>query len=130
MIHAAKQHFITFSQVTLLCLFWMGSNLLVNQLHIPLPANVFGMFALLLLLSCNLVKVNWFKAGSTWLIAEMLLFFIPAVIAIVNYQDLFLSQGLKIMAVIGISTILVLAVTALVVDKLYHYELRKMEDKQ
>lgn len=131
MTTAKLKHFtLTLSQVVALCLLWICADLAVKQLHIPLPSNVFGMFLLLALLTLKLVKVDWLKAGSSWLIAEMLLFFIPAVIAIVNYQDLFVEQGGRILAVIGLSTILVLSITALVVDKIYHYELKKLGEEQ
>ncbi|MEZ9926368.1 CidA/LrgA family protein [Vibrio breoganii] len=117
---------MTIIQIVALCLIWLFSDWLVTTLHIPLPSNVLGMFLLLALLFSKVVKVNWLKAGSNWLIAEMLLFFIPAVIAIVNYQSLFEQQGLKIALVIGTSTNFVLSVTALVVDVVYRYELKKL----
>ncbi|GAB7219726.1 CidA/LrgA family protein [Vibrio comitans] len=117
---------ITIGQVMILCFIWLFSDWLVTAWHIPLPSNVFGMFFLLLLLFTKVVKVQWLKAGSNWLIAEMLLFFIPAVIAIVNYRSLFQHQGLKIALVIGVSTVFVLAVTAMVVDVVYRYELKKL----
>ncbi|MEZ9702497.1 CidA/LrgA family protein [Vibrio sp. 10N.261.46.E12] len=117
---------MTTVQVSALCLVWLLSDWLVSALHIPLPSNVFGMFFLLFLLLAKVVKVQWFKAGANWLIAEMLLFFIPAVIAIVNYQTLFQQQGMKIVLVIGVSTMFVLSMTALVVDIVYRYEIKKL----
>lgn len=121
-----KHIVMTITQIIALCLIWLFSDWFVSTLQIPLPSNVFGMFLLLALLFTKVVKVKWLKAGSNWLIAEMLLFFIPAVIAIVNYQSLFEQQGLKIALVIGASTIFVLSVTALVVDVVYRYELKKL----
>lgn len=89
----------------------------------PLPANVTGMLALLALILLGWVRVEWFRAGAGWLLAEMLLFFVPAVVAVVNYQDLLLQEGWRIGLVLVISTTLVLGVTALVVDRLYRFEL-------
>ncbi|TCN77259.1 holin-like protein [Vibrio crassostreae] len=117
---------MTIAQVSVLCLVWLLSDWLVSGLHIPLPSNVFGMFFLLSLLLTKVVKVQWLKAGSSWLITEMLLFFIPAVVAIVNYQNLFQQQGIKIVLVIGVSTVFVLSMTALVVDIVYRYEIKKL----
>ncbi|WP_253824948.1 CidA/LrgA family protein [Vibrio chagasii] len=117
---------MTIAQVSALCLVWLLSDWLVSFLHIPLPSNVFGMFFLLSLLLTKVVKVQWLKAGSNWLITEMLLFFIPAVVAIVNYQNLFQQQGIKIVFVIGVSTVFVLSMTALVVDIVYRYEIKKL----
>jgi holin-like protein len=58
------------------------------------------------------------------LLAEMLLFFVPAVVAVVNYAQLLMIEGWKIFLVIGISTVLTLGATALVVDRVYRLEQR------
>ena len=92
-----------------------------------MPSNVFGLFVLLVLMFTGVINIKWLKAGSMWLLAEMLLFFIPAVIAIINYQDLFIHDGIKIMAVIVLSTCFVLGVTAFVVERIYRYEVKKMQ---
>ncbi|WP_343552326.1 CidA/LrgA family protein [Pantoea sp.] len=106
------------------------SGELVNWLHLPLPANVVGMVLLLLLIMTGVVPLRWVKAGANWLLAEMLLFFIPAVVAVVNYSDLLRAEGWRICVVIAVSTLLVLASTALVVDKLYRFELARAARKQ
>lgn len=110
-------------QIGLLSAIWLLCDLAVRQFHLPLPANVTGMLALLLLILLGWVKIEWFKEGAAWLLAEMLLFFVPAVVAVVNYQDLLLQQGWRIALVLLISTTLVLGVTALAVDRLYCFEL-------
>lgn len=46
------------------------------------------------------------------LLAEMLLFFVPAVVAVVNYAQLLLVDGWRIFAVIALSTVMVLGTTA------------------
>ena len=103
---------------------------LVNWLHLPLPANIVGMLLLLALIVTRIVPLNWVKAGSRWLLAEMLLFFIPAVVAVVNYGDLLRVDGWRICVVIGVSTLLVLASTAWVVDRVYQYEVARAARKQ
>ncbi|WP_153448525.1 CidA/LrgA family protein [Vibrio algicola] len=127
---SVKNTSLVFIQVIELCLLWLLSDQVVRLLHIPMPSNVFGLLVLLALMFTGIVNVKWLKAGSMWLLAEMLLFFIPAVIAIINYQDLFLHQGLKIMAVIILSTCFVLGITSFVVEKVYRYEVKKIALKQ
>ena len=106
------------------------SDKLVGWLHLPLPANVVGMVLLLLLIMTRIVPLRWVKAGANWLLAEMLLFFIPAVVAVVNYSDLLRTDGWRICVVIAVSTLLVLAATPLVVDRLYRFELARAARKQ
>jgi holin-like protein len=84
---------------------------------------------MLLLIAFRVLPLSWVKAGSRWLLAEMLLFFVPAVVAVVNYAQLLMVEGWKIFLVIGISTILTLGATAVVVDKVYKLELRMAERK-
>jgi putative effector of murein hydrolase LrgA (UPF0299 family) len=48
------------------------------------------------------------RAGARWLLAEMLLFFVPAVVAVVNYAQLLMVDGWRIFAVIALSTLMVL----------------------
>ncbi|ABO91761.1 Holin-like protein CidA [Aeromonas salmonicida subsp. salmonicida] len=108
-------------QIALLAAIWLLADAAVRTFHLPLPANLTGMLALLVLI---LLGVQWFSAGARWLLAEMLLFFVPAVVAVVNYQDLLLQEGWRIMLVLLISTTLVLGTTALVVDRVYRLELK------
>ncbi|WP_130833400.1 CidA/LrgA family protein [[Erwinia] mediterraneensis] len=115
-------------------LFYVGlflvSDQLVSKLHLPLPANIVGLVLLLLLIMTRIVPVKWVRSGANWLLGEMLLFFIPAVVAVVNYGDLLRLEGWRIGLVIAISTLLVLASTALVVDRVYQFEVARAARKQ
>ncbi|WP_261642305.1 CidA/LrgA family protein [Erwinia mallotivora] len=116
-------------QVVLYIAFFIMAQQLVDWLHLPLPANIVGMLLLLALIVLRVMPLKWVKAGSRWLLAEMLLFFIPAVVAVVNYSHLLRVEGWRILLVIGISTLLVLSATALVVDRVYRFEIWLAERK-
>ncbi|BBT82141.1 murein hydrolase exporter [Aeromonas veronii] len=111
-------------QIVLLAAIWLLADIAVRTLHLPLPANLTGMLLLLACILLGVVKAQWFEAGARWLLAEMLLFFVPAVVAVVNYQELLLEEGWRIMVVLLVSTTLVLGTTALVVDRVYRLELK------
>lgn len=113
-------------QVLLYAGLFVFAQYLVTWLHLPLPANLVGMVLMLALIVCRVVPLKWVRAGAHWLLAEMLLFFIPAVVAVVNYTQLLLVDGWRIFAVIAISTLMVLGATAWVVDKVYRYELSRL----
>ena len=113
-------------QVPVQVVLYAGPDYLVNRWHLPLPANLVGMVLLLALIVCHIVPLKWVRAGSRWLLAEMLLFFVPAVVAVVNYAQLLMVDGWRIFVVIALSTMMVLAATAWVVDKVYRYELKRM----
>ena len=117
-------------QVALYIAFFLVAQQLVERFHLPLPANIVGMLLLLALIMLRVLPLGWVKAGSRWLLAEMLLFFIPAVVAVVNYSQLLRVEGWRIMLVIGLSTLLVLGATALVVDRVYRLEIWLAERKK
>ena len=117
-------------QVLLYIVLFLAAQLLVDRLRLPLPANIVGMLLLLALIMLRVLPLNWVKAGSRWLLAEMLLFFIPAVVAVVNYSQLLRVEGWRIMLVITVSTLLVLSATALVVDRVYRLEIWLAERKK
>ncbi|MNW13415.1 holin-like protein [compost metagenome] len=58
------------------------------------------------------------------LMAEMLLFFIPALMSLLDYGALLRSDGWRIMLVIGVSTLLVMLVTAFTVEAVCRLRLR------
>ena len=53
---------------------------------------------------------------AEWLLADMLLFFVPAALAVLNHPEFLGLTGLKILFVILASTVAVMVTTALVVD--------------
>ncbi|ODP98213.1 CidA/LrgA family protein [Salinivibrio sp. SS2] len=119
-----KNALLTLLQVFVLAGIWFLSDWLVTTFAIPLPANLTGMLLLLGALMLKIVRADWLRRGAAWLLAEMLLFFVPAVVAVVNYQDLLLQEGGKIMVVLILSTAMVIASTAWVVDKVYRFEVK------
>ncbi|EBD6953781.1 CidA/LrgA family protein [Salmonella enterica] len=113
-------------QVLLYAGLFIFSQYLVSWLHLPLPANLVGMVLMLALIVCRIIPLSWVRAGARWLLAEMLLFFVPAVVAVVNYAHLLLVDGWRIFSVIAICTLMVLGATAWVVDKVYRYEMSRL----
>ncbi|WP_157128602.1 MULTISPECIES: CidA/LrgA family protein [Cupriavidus] len=110
-------------QVLALSALWVLADWLRGRLGLPLPASLLGLLVLAALLFGGVVRTGWIRGGADWLLGEMLLFFIPAVLAVVQYPDLVRHDGWRICAVIGCSTVAVMVVTALVVDRVYRLEL-------
>ncbi|MDQ0227502.1 CidA/LrgA family protein [Metabacillus niabensis] len=85
-------------------------------LDIPIPASMIGLVILLICLFLRIVKLEWIEKGGNWLLAELLLFFIPSAVGIVNYDEILSLQGLESILLIGLSTFIVMAVTAYIAD--------------
>lgn len=95
-------------QITVILLVWGLSFILQKILHIPIASGVLGFFILLLLLYFNGLKLTQVEQGADVLLADLLLFFIPPVVGILQYQQLLWHSGWKIFVVIFISTALVM----------------------
>ncbi|WP_438515403.1 CidA/LrgA family protein [Craterilacuibacter sp.] len=101
----------------LLSLWWWCAEGLCRRWLPAIPGGVLGMVLLLLALQYRLLPIAWVEHGANYLLAEMLLFFIPAVVAVVKFSALFEQAGLRIAAVIVLSTACVMLVTAFAVDR-------------
>jgi len=108
-------------QVGLVCLFWLTSDLVVHFVKFPLPGGILGLGVVLLLLMTKRIRLDSIARGTELLLGDMLLFFIPAVLAILEHHEFLSILGLKILFIIVLSTLLVMLVTALVVDYCYRW---------
>ncbi|EKF43286.1 CidA/LrgA family protein [Nitratireductor indicus] len=114
-------------QIALLILFWLLGEAVVRLTGLPLPGGIVGMILVLLLLASHRLSLFSLKRGAEWFLAEMLLFFVPAVLAVVDHEELLGLLGLKILLVILGGTIAVMGVTALTVDLCYRW--RERDDR-
>ncbi|MBC2884447.1 CidA/LrgA family protein [Ochrobactrum sp. CM-21-5] len=111
-------------QIATLVGFWLAGEGVVRLIGLPLPGGIVGMALVLGLLLSGRIRLVSMKRGAEWFLAEMLLFFVPAVLAILEHRELVGMLGLKIMAVILLGTLTVMSVTALTVDLCYRWSLR------
>ncbi len=103
-------------QIGLLSGLWLAGNAISDAAHLPIPGGIVGMLMALVLLASRRMSLVMLQRGADWLIADMLLFFVPAVLAIMAHHELFGLLGLKILTVIVVGTSSVMAVTAFTVD--------------
>ena len=112
-------------QVLLIVGLWIGAEWLVQATHLPIPSGIVGMMILLLLLGRQWVAPQTVSKGARWLLAEMLLFFVPAAMIVIQNPQLFGTLGLKLLLVIVVGTVLVMAATALTIDLLFRWKQRR-----
>ncbi|NVZ62839.1 CidA/LrgA family protein [Pseudomonas gingeri] len=82
----------------------------------PIPGGVIGLGMLLLAFAAGWIKPAALQLGAGWLLAEMLLFFIPALMSLLDYGAMLRESGWRILLVILCSTLLVMLATALTVE--------------
>lgn len=114
------------AQSALLAVVWAVADFAARHWDLPVPGGVLGLAALLLLLLSGGVAPNWVKAGADWLLSDMLLFFIPAAVAVVQYGGLFRSDGWRLALVVVMGTLAVTLAVAFTVDQAAGFERRLM----
>ncbi|QSN61159.1 MULTISPECIES: CidA/LrgA family protein [unclassified Caballeronia] len=103
---------------------WFVADFVARKLALPVPGGVVGLVALLALLFCGGVAPRWVKAGADWLLGDMLLFFIPAAVAAVQYGGLFMEDGWRLALVVVAGTLMVMVAVAFAVDRAARLERR------
>ena len=104
------------AQIGLLWLLALAGGALARATGAPLPTGVVGLAVLLLLLLTGGVRLPDVRRGAAWLLAEMLLFFVPAVMALLDHPEFFGILGLKILVIILAGTAAIMAVTAATIE--------------
>lgn len=127
-----KKFFQTLLQIILIIAIWYLSTWLSGHWLHKIPPGILGIAIALALMGLGLLRREWVANGATWLLREMLLFFIPVFVAIIQYPDLMRSHGLGILFVIVVSTACVMFATAFAVDLAWKLErkLRKPENTE
>ncbi|WP_456026004.1 CidA/LrgA family protein [Pseudomonas capeferrum] len=110
--------------VVLLAIYFLGTQLAV-WLALPIPGGVVGLGLLLATFATGLVKPAALQLGAGVLMAEMLLFFIPALMSLLDYGGLVRNDGWRILLVIGFSTLSVMLVTAFTVEMVCRWSMRR-----
>lgn len=114
----------TLLQIVLLILIWLAALEISARWLTAVPPTVSGIGIALLLLGLGVLKREWLADGAAWLLREMLLFFIPVVIAVLQYQQMLDGKILRILLVIAGSTACVMLATACAVDLVWRLEAR------
>jgi len=111
-------------QVLSIVVLWFACDQASRRWHLPIPGSVLAMGLLLALLLSGVVPAAGLRRGADWLLAEMLLFFIPAVMAVWQHLPLLREEGGRILLVILLGTVLVMGTTACLVDLVFRWKQR------
>ncbi|MCM3041051.1 CidA/LrgA family holin-like protein [Paenibacillus motobuensis] len=105
-------------QIAALFFISLAMNYIAKWLHLPIPGTILGIIVLFILLKTNVIKLSWIEQGANWLLAELLLFFIPAAVGVMNYMSLLERDGIRILLVVISSTLVVMASSGLVASRI------------
>ncbi|WP_407311486.1 CidA/LrgA family holin-like protein [Desulfosporosinus sp. SB140] len=103
-------------QIGVLYFFSLVGSYLAELLHLNFPGSLIGMGILFILLRLKIVSFKWVDIGGNWLLTELLLFFIPSVVAIIQYGQFLHQDGFDLFFIILIGTVTVMVSSGLTAE--------------
>ena len=100
--------------IILLVSFW--GELLKYVIPLPVPASIYGLVILFILLEAGILKLDAVKETSVFLIEIMPLMFIPAGVGLMESWGDLNSMLLEVVVIILVSTVLVMGVSGKVTE--------------
>lgn len=103
--------------IIILSITYVGS-ILKQVLHIPLPSIIVSMGMLFFLLHKKYLGLNAIEKTTNFLLGNMTILFLPAVVKMYEFLPLLKKDLVKIMVLMLFTTVLAIVVTAKVVNTL------------
>lgn len=95
-------------QILLLCAVSLAGNMVADYLKIGIPGSIFGILILLVMFDRKWISLDKIELGANVLIAELLLFFIPSAIGVIQFQDVLQKDWTQLLLVIEVSIVFVI----------------------
>ena len=105
-------------------------ELLNALLPLPVPASVYGLVILFILLCAKIVKLEQVETVSEYLMAIMPLFFIEPTVGIINSYGLVKGHILTLFIACFLSFVAVIAVTGLVSQTIIRWKYKKQTNME
>ena len=120
----------TIAQILILYVFYYIGVLIVKLTSLPLPASILGLVLLAVCLKMKWVKVEYIREGAGFLIAFMTLFFIPAIVGIIDYPQLLSVEGILLLGTVFVSTLFAILISSKFSEIIEKKELELIEKKE
>lgn len=103
-------------QVLLIIGVWFAADRGAAWAGLPFSGGVVGLLLLVTLLLTGALRPGVIELGADWLLSNMLLFFVPLVVSVVQFTRVLETEGVKLFIAIGVGFISVLLSTAFTVE--------------
>ncbi|MCF2624909.1 CidA/LrgA family protein [Fusobacterium perfoetens] len=114
-----------FKQFLILLVINFAGVIIQNLFHLPLPGTILGMLILFILLWTKVLKVESVEKVCDFLILNMIIFFLPPAVELLEYMTLLKTGFFKILILLIVTTVITMVVTGKTVE----YCIKKMEKK-
>ena len=98
-------------QIAVLLGVTMLGNEVTRVLHLKFPGSLLGILFMIVLLQTKVIRLEWIESGANILIAELMLFFIPSAVGVIQYKQIMAVDGMRFELVILFSTLTVMICT-------------------
>lgn len=85
-----------------------AGNMIAGFFHLDVPGSIIGIAMLLIMMHRQWIPVEKIEFGAEFLIAELLLFFVPSAIGVVRFKDILANDLGQLLLTIGSSIFLLL----------------------
>ncbi len=96
--------------------FYFVSSVIIKFLHVPLSPVILGLILFAFALVEGIIKEEWIKMTSEFLIKNMAMFIVPFMGGLVVYKHMIMKNWLVILVVIFVTTTLMIIITGLFVE--------------
>jgi len=119
---SARTWATTAVQVLAIAALWLACDAAARHWALPCPAGVLGLGLLLVGLFAGVLPLKAVAAGAGLVLGDMLLFFVPPLLAISKHSELVSVLGLKVALCMAVAALLVMAAVGTVVARLAAWE--------
>lgn len=106
-----------FRQLSIIIGIFLLGEVLSKNFNLFLPGNILGMLILLLLLCTKIIKLTMIEDVAKFFLDHLAFFFLPAGVGLMTSFDLIKPSLAKILILCIITTILVISITGITVEK-------------
>ncbi|WP_175639938.1 CidA/LrgA family protein [Metabacillus schmidteae] len=117
-------------QMVLLYIFFLIGEWLQMISKLPVPGSIIGMVMLFLALTFKVIKREWLSLGSTFLLKNLPILFVPATVGIIDYLDLFKGYGILSLIVSFVSTVFVFITSSIISEQILKDEKKLLNNKE
>ncbi len=111
-------------QLAIIIAIWLIAGFIQTFLLTFLPRGFIGLMLLLALLYSKILPFHHVSMGANFLLTHMILLFIPSTIGLIEYKDLIITQGPKLIVISIVSPVLMFFIVGRTVEWLHKLENR------
>lgn len=116
-------------QICLIATISFIAELMHYFIPLPIPASVYGMVLLFVLLCLKIVKLPQVEDVADWMLSVMPIFFIAPSVGLINSFDSIKGQVIPLVAVCFLSTIVVTGLTGLIAQGIIRLQKKRKGGK-